>query len=64
MKEVSDVRVFERTIWPTLNAEGRLSIQIIRGPRDNLPSKSPRFDIRARPHFFGTGHLEIRDGNL
>jgi len=64
MKEVSDVRVFERTICPTLKAEGHLSTKTIRGPRDDLPSKCPCFDIRARPHFFGTGHLEIRGGNL
>jgi len=64
MKEVSYVRVFERTIWPTFKAEGCLSTQTACDLRDDLPSKSPRFDIRARPHRFGSGRLEIRDGNL
>lgn len=63
MEEVGNVRIFERTIWSAFKTEDRLSTQNLRGLRDDLLAKGPRFDIRAGPHF-SSGRLEIRDGDL
>ena len=64
MKEVSNVRIFKQAIWSTFKAEGYLSTKALHGLRDNLLAKGPRFDIRARPHCFASGCLEVRDSDL
>ena len=64
MKDVSNVRIFERTIWSTFEAEGHLSTCTLRILRGDLPAKRPRFDIRAGPHCCGSGQFEILDSDL
>jgi hypothetical protein len=64
MKEVGDVRIFERTIRPTFKAEEHLSTQTLRDIWGDLPAEGPRLDIRARSHCFASSCLEIRDSDL
>lgn len=64
MKEVCDVRIFERTVCFTFKTEKRLSTQTSRGFRDDSPAKGPRLNIRARLQVFCSGRLEVRHADL